>query len=142
MDDPQKSHLTSNIRTGIVESLDQEISQFGIKSLLIEPGMVRTNLLSANNLQTAQSSVPEYAELAKNISEGLKSANQQQPGDPAKLGEIIVDLVRGEGCATGKEVPLRLPLGPDALETLKHKAEKTLELVGEWEDVIKSTNLD
>ena len=43
-----------------------------------------------------------------------------QPGDPRKGAERMVDVVRGEGMAEGKtDFPLRLPLGSDALELIR-----------------------
>lgn len=63
-----------------------------------------------------------------------------QLGDPKKLAELTVDLVRGEGVAKGKEPPLFLPLGSDAFADTKEKAERTLKVLEEWEEVIKSTD--
>lgn len=125
---------------GLVEGLDQEISPFGIQSLLIEPGRFRTKLLSTDNLKAVQSQIPDYVEVSKERRAGLAKEDQTQPGDTQKAVEIILDLVRNEGCAQGRNVPFRLPLGTDCYDSVKAKCESTLELLEEWRDVIKSTD--
>ncbi|UKZ96077.1 uncharacterized protein TrAFT101_010880 [Trichoderma asperellum] len=68
--------------------------------------------------------------------------NHTQSGDPQKGVAIIVDLVRQEGVAKDETVPLRMPLSPDAYEVIKNKCDKTINLLGDWKDVISSTDLD
>lgn len=63
-------------------------------------------------------------------------------GDPKKVVKIMVDCVRGEGVAAGREVPDRLPLVSDALVAVQPKQEKMLKQWKEWEDVILSTDCD
>jgi len=72
----------------------------------------------------------------------LEQANENQPGDPDKAVKIMIDIVKEEGVAQGKTQPLRLPIGRDALATLRNKYVKYLELCDEWEDVITSTDFD
>jgi hypothetical protein len=120
--------------------LERETEHLGIKSLLIEPGRFRTKLLSTGNLNVVQSTIPEYMEASKGFIQGLAMEDQTQPGNTEKAVEIILDLVRNEGCAVGREVPFRLPLGTDCYESVKAKCEATLKLLEDWENVIKSTN--
>lgn len=63
-----------------------------------------------------------------------------QPGDPKKGVAVILDVVRGEGVAEGRQVPFRLPLGTDCFDEVKEKLEKLLKEMNEWEKVIKSTD--
>lgn len=72
--------------------------------------------------------------------EYLARESERQPGDPVKLSEIVVDLVRGEGVAKGREVPFRLPLGIDCYDEIKAKCEETLKLLEDWKDVIRGTD--
>ena len=129
---------------GLVESLRWETEPFGIRTFLIDPGRFRTGFLSsAGNLVIAKSRVPEYQEAYKRFLAQISSEDGQQPGDVAKGVEVIVDLVRGEGVAEDKdlgELPFRLPLGSDCLETIKEKCEETLRVIREWEAVISSTD--
>ena len=54
----------------------------------------------------------------------------------------MIDVVRGEGMARGREMPVRLPLGRDGLKVVRAKCEETLRVCGEWEDLIGSTDLE
>ncbi|KAI1763343.1 NAD(P)-binding protein [Hypoxylon sp. FL1150] len=127
---------------GLVESLSRETEIFGLNTLLIEPGRFRTKLLSPGNLQVQQSKIADYAETSQAHVDGLAKEDRTQPGDARKAVKIIVDLVRKEGCAAGKEVPLRFPLGTDCFDTIKEKCEDTLNLLQEWKDIINSTDYD
>lgn len=126
---------------GIAEGLRAETEHLGLKTLLIEPGRFRTKLLSSGNIQIRQSDIPDYEERSKARIEGLAGEDQNQPGDPEKLAEIVLDLVRGEGVAQGKEVPFRLPLGVDCYTDVKEKCEATLAMLETWVDVAKSTDI-
>lgn len=91
-------------------------------------------------MKAVSSKIPDYADSSKDQLEGLSKEDHAQPGDPVKLVEIILDLVRGEGIAEGSQVSFRLPLGIDVFDDIKAKCEKTLKLLGDWESVIRSTN--
>jgi hypothetical protein len=91
-------------------------------------------------MKAAESAIPEYAEHSKTHLENLAREDQAQPGDPVKLVEIVLDLVRREGVAEGREVPFRLPLGVDCYDELKGKCEETLKLLEAWKDIIRSTD--
>jgi hypothetical protein len=54
--------------------------------------------------------------------------------------EVILDLVRGEGVAQGREIPISLPLGSDCLNVVKETLSRTDKVLAEWDDVIKSTD--
>lgn len=114
----------------------------GIKTLLIEPGRFRTKLLSSDNKRIAISAIPDYADFSKNLADSLAKEDQAQPGDPVKLVEIILDLVRQEGVVKGRDIPFRLPLGVDVYGDMKAKSEETLKLLENWKSVIRSTDLE
>ncbi|KAH7389144.1 hypothetical protein BKA64DRAFT_130702 [Cadophora sp. MPI-SDFR-AT-0126] len=126
---------------GIVESLQGEVSPFGIRTLLMEPGRFRTKLLSSQNMKTVQPAIGDYSKFSKAMVAGLQEGDRKQPGDPAKFVEYVLDLVRGEGIAGGQEVPFRLPLGKDVFDDVKRKCEETLKLLEDWRDVIRGTDL-
>ena len=132
--------LTRAWEPGLVEGLRWETQHLGIKTLLIEPGRFRTKLLSAGNLNAVQSKIEDYAEASTALIGGLAVEDQAQPGDTQKAVEVIVDLIRKEGCATEKDVPFRFPLGTDCYDTIKEKCTETLKLLEDWEFVIKSTD--
>ena len=126
----------------MVESLDREVKFLGIRSLLIEPGFFRTDLLSQGNFKTVQSSIAEYDESSKLFNKLLSEKNHAQSGDPKKGVSVIVDLVRLEGVAKGKTIPVRMPLGADAYDLIKYKCNDTLQILEDWKDVISSTDLE
>jgi NAD(P)-dependent dehydrogenase (short-subunit alcohol dehydrogenase family) len=104
---------------GWMESLTPEIATFGIRTMLIEPGFFRTELLSNDSTTYAQPTIDGYAERTKEIVAAWKSMNGKQGGDPAKLAEALVTLVGLN------EPPARFAAGADAVETFEAKA-KTL----------------
>lgn len=126
----------------MVECLQQEIAPFGIRSIIFEPGYYRTNIMSSSNVKMASSSIPDYEEMAKGIERFVAATNGNQPGDPKKLAERIIDVVKSEGMAAGKPLLRRLPMGRDAMGTVVKKCEETLTLCREWEELITSTDLD
>lgn len=54
----------------------------------------------------------------------------------------IVDTVKGEGDAKGKEFPVSLALGTDAVAHIRKNCEENLRLLGEWEKVSGNTDFD
>lgn len=113
----------------------------GIRTLLIEPGRFRTNFLSPANMKgQTQSKESAYSVMLDEKKEGLAREDQAQPGDPEKLVRMMVDIVKGEGIAHGRRVPMRIPIGPDCFADVKRRCEETLGTLEEWEDVMTSTN--
>jgi len=95
------------------------------------------------NIKLAQGSLEAYDKPRGEINAMAAHINGHQPGDPRKAVSRIVDMVRREGVAAGKDkIPLRLPLGPDACETMRQKLLDTLKDLDEWEGVLKNTNVD
>jgi hypothetical protein len=52
----------------------------------------------------------------------------------------MIDVVRGEGAAQDRELPLGLPLGSDCFNYVKDTLQRTDNVLEEWKDVIKSTD--
>lgn len=63
------------------------------------------------------------------------------PGDPKRGVEVIIDLVRGEGFAQGRDVPVNLTLGTDGHDGIKSVCEDVLKTLADWKDVIVSTDI-
>ncbi|KZP16092.1 NAD(P)-binding protein [Athelia psychrophila] len=122
------------------ETLAVEVAQFGIKVLIVLPGAFRTNISNGQVYQGNK--IPDYDRMRNGIEAMGGRIRGNQPGDPAKAVEIVVDVVRGEGVAQGKEWPLYLPLGPDAETAFRGKSQTITKIVDEWGDVIRSTNFD
>ncbi|KAH9204068.1 putative short-chain oxidoreductase [Leptodontidium sp. 2 PMI_412] len=127
---------------GIAESFYDEMKPLGIHSLLVEPGYFRTKLLSDKNSSLIPTKFPEYEPVTRAMYDTFRSYNGKQPGDPEKGVARILDVIRQEGLASGKGIPMRLILGPDAVSEVRKKCLDTLDLVKEWEELSTSTNLE
>ncbi|HEV8130239.1 MAG TPA: SDR family oxidoreductase [Acidobacteriota bacterium] len=105
---------------GWMESLTPEIAPFGIRTMLVEPGFFRTELLTNDSTTYAQPTIDDYAERTKEMVAAWKSMDGKQGGDPAKLADALVKLV------TLKEPPTRFAAGADAVQTFEAKANTLL----------------
>jgi NAD(P)-dependent dehydrogenase (short-subunit alcohol dehydrogenase family) len=101
---------------GWTESLAIEIEPFGVKTMLVEPGFFRTELLTPDSTTFAQPSIPDYAERSKATSDAWRGMSGKQGGDPAKLAAAVVRLA-------GLDVPpARFAGGADAVDVFEEKA--------------------
>jgi NAD(P)-dependent dehydrogenase (short-subunit alcohol dehydrogenase family) len=105
---------------GWIESLSPEVAPFGIRTMLVEPGFFRTELLTPESTNYAEPSIEDYAERTKQTVAVWNSMNGQQSGDPAKLAYALVQL------ASQDEPPLRFAAGADAIATVEQKAKDLL----------------
>ena len=105
---------------GWMESLTPEIAPFGIRTMLVEPGFFRTELLTNDSTTYAQPTIDDYAERTKEIVAAWKSMDGKQGGDPAKLADALVKLV------VLKDPPTRFAAGTDAVQTFETKANTLL----------------
>jgi len=105
---------------GWMESLTPEIAPFGIRTMLVEPGFFRTELLSKDSTIYAEPTIADYTERTTQIVASWKSMDGKQGGDPAKLANAIVTLVALE------EPPTRFAGGADAVQTFESKANTLL----------------
>jgi NAD(P)-dependent dehydrogenase (short-subunit alcohol dehydrogenase family) len=105
---------------GWIESLTPEIAPFGIRTMLVEPGFFRTELLSNDSTTYAAPRIEDYAEQTREIVAAWKSMDGKQGGDPAKLAAALVKLVALE------EPPTRFAAGADAVQTFEAKANTLL----------------
>ncbi|KAF5588030.1 short-chain oxidoreductase [Fusarium subglutinans] len=125
---------------GVVESLHNETKALGLRTLLMEPGRFRTTLLSTGHLQSKQSQIPDYESTSEIHRNHLHVGDLKQPGNPENFVAIVLDLVRQEGCAQGKSIPFRLPVGKDAVEEIGAKVKDLLETLQEWDSIITDTD--
>ena len=104
---------------GWMESLAPEIAPFGVRTMLVEPGFFRTELLTRGSTTYAEPSINDYAERTRETVAAWSSMDGKQGGDPAKLADALLKL------AALEEPPARFAAGADAVQAFEAKA-KTL----------------
>jgi len=101
---------------GWMESLAPEVAPFGIRTMLVEPGFFRTELLTADSTTYAEPVIDDYADRTRATVAAWSSMDGKQGGDPAKLAGALVKLAGLE------EPPARFAAGADAVQTFEAKA--------------------
>jgi NAD(P)-dependent dehydrogenase (short-subunit alcohol dehydrogenase family) len=101
---------------GWSESLTPEVAPYGIRTMLVEPGFFRTELLTEDSTRYPEPSIDDYAERTRQTVTAWKGMNGQQGGDPAKLARALVQLTDSD------EPPLRWAAGTDAVAAFEQKA--------------------
>nr|WP_196807457.1 SDR family oxidoreductase [Candidatus Solirubrobacter pratensis] len=101
---------------GWMESLAGEIEPFGIRSMIVEPGFFRTELLTPESTTFGELSIDDYDQARAEINAFWASMNGTQAGDPAKLARALVQL------ADSSEPPLRWAAGKDVVGGVEQKA--------------------
>ncbi|TVY40364.1 putative oxidoreductase [Lachnellula subtilissima] len=110
---------------GMSEGLAREVSPFGIRVLIVEPGAFRTQFLASfqsprSGMNAAYENTP-----TGNTLKYLAGLDGTQRGDAEKGVSVIFDVVMKSGVAAGigdREV-LRLPLGSDCVGRYEKKVE-------------------
>jgi NAD(P)-dependent dehydrogenase (short-subunit alcohol dehydrogenase family) len=105
---------------GWMESLTPEVAPFGIRTMLVEPGFFRTDLLEDTSTTWPEPSIDDYAERTRQTTAAWQGLSGKQGGDPAKLATALVQL------ADQEEPPLRWVAGADAVEAVDQKARTLL----------------
>ena len=105
---------------GWAESLAPEIAPFGIRTIIVEPGFFRTELLTPESTRYADSTIEDYAERTRQTVAAWRSMDGQQGGDPAKLADALIRL------AGLDEPPLRFAAGADAAGVFETRAQELL----------------
>ena len=117
---------------GWMESLAPEVAPFGVRTMLVEPGFFRTELLTDDSTAWPEPSVDDYAEATRATVAAWKGMSGQQAGDPAKLAEALVRL------AGQAEPPARWAAGADAVGTFEQKGRDLLAQADAYRDLSSS----
>jgi NAD(P)-dependent dehydrogenase (short-subunit alcohol dehydrogenase family) len=121
---------------GWIESLTPEVAPFGIRTMLVEPGFFRTELLTEESTNYPEPSIDDYAEKTRQTVTAWKGMNGLQGGDPAKLANALVQL------ASQDEPPLRWAAGADAVATFEQKANDLLAQADAYRELSSSLAFD
>jgi NAD(P)-dependent dehydrogenase (short-subunit alcohol dehydrogenase family) len=116
---------------GLSECMAQELAPLGVRVLIVEPGAFRTALFG-NRFRT----MPTIDAYAPTVGPTRAYASQNdgaQPGDPEKAAKAIADVVEMA------ELPLRLPLGADAVGGIRQKLANVAADVDRMEPIALAT---
>jgi NAD(P)-dependent dehydrogenase (short-subunit alcohol dehydrogenase family) len=111
---------------GFSESLALEVSGFGIKVTIVEPGFIRTDFLDKTSIRYGMKTVDDYAARSAEIRAYFAEHNHRQAGDPARLAMALVAL------AADANPPLRFMAGSDAIEMATGKLKAVSEEIAKW----------
>jgi NAD(P)-dependent dehydrogenase (short-subunit alcohol dehydrogenase family) len=117
---------------GWSESLTPEVQPFGIRTMLVEPGFFRTELLTEDSTRYPEPSIEDYAERTRQTVTAWKGMNGQQDGDPVKLAHALVQLTDSD------TPPLRWAAGTDAVAAFEQKANQLLDQADAHRDLSSS----
>ncbi|MFC8180493.1 oxidoreductase [Rhodococcus sp. NPDC057297] len=116
-------------------SLRREVAPLGIRALTVEPGAFRTDFAGRSLTQSA-SPIAEYAATAGARRIENDTAHGNQPGDPVKAAQGVVDAVESE------DPPFLLLLGNDAVDGFTGALDALRADAESWESVSRSTDFD
>lgn len=127
-----------------IEALASEVAPFHIRTLMVEPGGIRTNFITSNAVFGERTDLYRNEEAGKFVAlmKGeLPGVNEETfksmvVGDPVKMAEQIIHAV-DKGHA-----PLRLPLGSDAYEYTRKALTERLEALEVQKELSFSTDAD
>jgi NAD(P)-dependent dehydrogenase (short-subunit alcohol dehydrogenase family) len=118
---------------GLSESLAAELAPLGIGVTVVEPGPFRTEFLG-NSLAAANRVLADYAETAGQTRAGNLKRHGNQPGDPARGADAIVQAV------TSPKPPLHLLLGSFAYERFNTKLTTLKQDIEAWRETTFSAD--
>lgn len=119
-------HASKFAVEGLTESLRQELAQFNIDVILIEPGAVRSNFI--DNSKNARNYNPQdspYSKTIQKVFEGFESI-MGNSSHPSEVAEMILKVVNSSS------PNVRYPVGKDAENVLKVRAELSDKEMEKW----------
>lgn len=111
---------------GLTESLRQELAEFNIDIILIEPGAIRSNFI--DNSKSAKNYNPDnspYASSVLKLFEGFQTILKDS-SDPRDVAEMMLKAVNT------LDPDVRYPVGKDAESVLKARAELSDKEMEKW----------
>ena len=102
---------------GLVECLRYELGMFGIKTTLIEPGVVKTNFFNSMRIPVSKKD-PKYKQITENMLTGLKMMVEMGT-PPSQVANTVVKAIHD------KEMLPRYVVGTDAAMFMDAKRSKS-----------------
>jgi NAD(P)-dependent dehydrogenase (short-subunit alcohol dehydrogenase family) len=119
-------HASKFALEGYTESLRQELVEFGINVILIEPGAVGTNFM--DNMKTGKNYNPNESPYAKTIQRVFEGAQVIMANTihPREVAQVILNAVNSAS------PNVRYSVGKDAESILKRRAELSDTEMEQW----------
>ncbi|WP_328438718.1 oxidoreductase [Streptomyces sp. NBC_00444] len=119
---------------GLSEGLADEVAEYGIKVLIVEPGSFRTALFDPSRAGVS-SDTGLYSKVEQTRG-FIAGGDGTQAGDPAKAAALIRAALEAE------PTPLRLPLGDDGVSAVLDHLDQVRQDVAAWEKRTRATAFD
>nr|WP_062340481.1 SDR family NAD(P)-dependent oxidoreductase [Herbidospora sakaeratensis] len=119
---------------GLTEVISKELAPLGVRVTTIEPGGMTTDW--AGSSMTIPPISEPYQQTVGAMVRLLRQGDHKPLGDPAKVAQVIVELVEMD------EPPIRLVLGSDALNGAQYAARTTAERDAAYTELSRSTDRD
>ena len=121
---------------GYSESLAKEVAPFGLHVTIVEPGPFRTDFLTPESIRFGAHPLADYDQRRTLLQAAFQQRNGQQPGDPAKLAQAMVDL------ANEAQPPMRFIAGSYAVDAADTKLAGMQVELDRWRQLSLSTDGD
>ncbi|HEY9619780.1 MAG TPA: oxidoreductase [Crinalium sp.] len=121
---------------GLSKGLAVELAPLGIYVTAVAPGLFTTDFLSTESYVAAKTIIDDYRETVEPMRSGADALHGQQPGDPKKLAQVMIQLANTE------HPPLHLPVGNDAIAMYQNNTTKVAQDIEAWLPISMSTDHD
>jgi NAD(P)-dependent dehydrogenase (short-subunit alcohol dehydrogenase family) len=120
---------------GLSESMAFEVEQFGIKTVLVEPGFIRTNF--AENIVTAKKAQDPNSPYSQTMMQMKSSSHRRRMIENAPYADLVASVI--VEAATAKEPNLRYLAGKDVQQMVAAKKSMSDE---EFQNMIRQSVRD
>jgi NAD(P)-dependent dehydrogenase (short-subunit alcohol dehydrogenase family) len=122
---------------GWSEGLAIDLKPFGIRTMLVEPGGMRTDFFNPKaSFAFAEMEIADYATQRKALLDHMMAMGPVVAGDPERVAEAVFTAL------DAAEPPLRLLCGRYAVEAVDQYMTKRRTEFDAWRDVSNSTDFD
>lgn len=112
----------------MTDGLAKELKPLGIKVMIVQPGSFRTHFYDTS-LKGTEKKIEDYAETAGKTRKENVVNLKNQPGDPIKGGEVIVEAIERE------DYPFRLLLGSDAVRIVSEALQERIKEIESYKEI-------
>ena len=121
-------HASKFAVEGLSESLAAELAPLGVKVTIVEPAAFRTDW-SGPSMRQSATTIADYAPTAGARRTSTLATYGNQPGDPARAAQAVIDAV------TAEVPPSRLLLGRAAYDIATAKLDSLRTTFDNWREV-------